>query len=472
MENLKKGLLWSAIDRFSVIFIQILIEILLARMIAPVNYGIIGLASMFIVFGNVLLDSGFSKALIQDQNRNKSDFSTMFYLNIGISILVYIILFIISEYIADYFKYEELSIVIKILSLNIVLTGLTLIQRTKLTIDLNYKTQAKISLVSIIIAGFTSTIMAYKGLGIWALVCQTLITNLISLILYYINNPIFPSIRDVTLQSFKKLINFGGPLTISSLIQALYQNSFTFLIGKEYTANKLGMYNKVNQFTLMPISVLTNIVNRVTYPELSKMQSENEKLGYVNYKFAEYFSYVIFPFFIALASVNESFIKIFLGDMWIESVNIFTILSISYMFYPFTVMNMTLFQIKDRTKLFFRIDLVSKLISFLLLCYMLKFGIIWVCISILISQVLQFILSTIFSYKLLQFKTSKYFRSLIINLIYFAFIYVVVLKINNLIENHYSKLIFSLIMFLFSTLFLIKLKDKALFEKIKLIVSR
>ncbi|MEJ5092690.1 oligosaccharide flippase family protein, partial [Sphingobacterium faecium] len=129
MKSLKTGIFWSAIDRFSVIFIQIIIEIILARVIDPKNYGIIGLASIFLVFGNVLLDSGFSKALIQNQNRSKKDFSTMFYLNFGISIIVYIIFFLCANYIAEYFKLPDLSLIIKVLSINILITGLALIQR-------------------------------------------------------------------------------------------------------------------------------------------------------------------------------------------------------------------------------------------------------------------------------------------------------------------------------------------------------
>lgn len=245
--------------------------------------------------------------------------------------------------------------IIKVLSINILITGLALIQRTKLTINLDFKSQAKISLISILIAGSLSVFMAYKGFGVWALIAQSIAVNLVSLILYFINNPEYPSIKDISKSSFQKLIKFGGHLTLSSLFQAVYQNSFTFIIGKSFSTSALGMYNKSNQFTLMPISVLTNIVNRVTYPEFSKFQEDNNKLASSNLKFAEYFSYLVFPLFIFFASISYAFIKLFLGDLWLEADSILKILALSYLFYPFTVMNMTIFQIKDRTKTFFKL---------------------------------------------------------------------------------------------------------------------
>lgn len=466
MSSLKKGLLWSAIDRFSVIGIQIIIEIILARIIDPKNYGLIGLASIFIVFGSVLLDSGFSKAIIQKIDRTKKDFATMFYLNLILSIVVYSIIFFSANYIGDYFTEPQLPLVIKILCLNLIITGFTLVQRTKLEIELNFKKQASISLTSVIISGIVSITLAYNGFGVWALVFQSILMNVISLVQYFYYNPIFYSFRDVSKKSFNHMFKFGGHLTLSALIQAIYQNSFSFLIGKNISATALGIYNKSNQFTLMPISVLTNVVNRVTYPEFSKCQNDNEFLQNAHLRFLKYFSYFIFPIFFSFAAISNEFVVLFLGEKWLEAVDIIKLLCFAYVLYPFTVMNMTLFQIKNKTSLFFRIDLISKILSFIFLCFLIRYGIKGVCYTIIISQILQFIISIAFSSKLLQSGFFVFFKGIFFSLIYFFVFYLIIGQVNSWIEDSIVKILVALFISLLSIILLL-FKDKHIFKELK-----
>ncbi len=466
MNNLKSGILWSAIDRFSVIFIQIIIEIILARIIAPESYGLIALASMFLVFGNILLDSGFSKAIIQKQDRSKKDFSTMFYLNLTISVIIYIIVFYLSDVISEYFNKPSLSIIIKILSINLIITGFSLIQRTQLVIELNFKRLAKISFISVVISGIVSVIMALNGFGVWALVTQSVLVNLVTLILFSYYNPIVPKINEFSKKSFVHMFKFGGNLTLSSLVQATYQNSFTFLIGKNFTGSTLGFYNKSNQFTLMPISVLTNIINRVTYPEFSKLQDNNLSLAESHLKFIRYFTYLIFPVFIGFASISSEFIYMFLGDNWLGASQIIKILAISYIFFPFIVMNMTIFQIKNRTKLFFHIEIFTKVVGFCMLIFLIPYGIIWVCLAILFSQVLQFFISTYFSNKLLNSSNKIYLKIIFLNLCYFLIVFSLVLIINSYLKSYVVRIFTSGFLFLTFTLILLYIKERSLLSKI------
>lgn len=459
MISLKNGLLWSAIDRFSVIGIQILIEIILARIIDPKNYGLIGLASIFIVFGSVLLDSGFSKAIIQKIDRNQKDFATMFYLNLILSILFYVILFFSANYIGDYFKETQLPLVIKILCLNLIITGFTLVQRTKLEIELNFKKQASISLISVIISGIISITLAYNNFGVWALVFQSILMNVISLVLYFYFNPIIYSFNDVSKKSFIHMFKFGGNLTLSALIQAIYQNSFSFLIGKNINTTALGIYNKSNQFTLMPISVLTSVVNRVTYPEFSKHQNDNEFLQNAHLRYLKYFSYCIFPVFFTLAALSKEFVILVLGEKWIDAVDIIKLLCFAYILYPFTVINMTLFQVKNRTSLFLRIDLVSKILSFMFLYFLIRYGIKGVCYTIIISQILQFTISIFFSSKLLKSNFITFFKGIFFSLIYFVIFYFITLEVSSLVHVSILKILLSLFISLLSIILLL-FKDK------------
>lgn len=465
MSSLKRGILWSAIDRISVIFIQIIIEIVLARIISPESYGLVGLASIFLVFGNILLDSGFSKALIQNQNRSNKDYSTMFYLNLIISIVLFVVIFFISDFLADYLDQPQLSIIIKVLSLNLIITAFSLIQRTRLVIEVNFKKLAKISLTSIVISGTLSIAMALYGLGVWALVAQSLMVNLITLLLLLKNKPITPKFNEISRKSFNHMLKFGGNLTLSSLIQATYQNSFTFLIGKNISVTTLGLYNKSNQFTLMPISVLTNIINRVTFPEFSRIGDNKLHLKLSHLKFTKYFTYLIFPLFIGFASISNDFIKLLLGVQWESADMIIKVLAFSYLFYPFTVMNMTIFQVLDKTRKFLYIDLFSKIFSFIFLLIMLPHGIIFVCLAILFSQLLQLIFSAYSSNKLLDIRNIKYFKIIFTNLIWFLLGYGIVVFLNQDIHNSYLRILVGFVVFGLLTFTILFKNERYLIKK-------
>ena len=281
MENLKQktvsGIMWSAIERFSLQGVQFIIQIILARLLLPSDYGMIGMLAIFLQVAQVFIDSGFTNALIQKKDRTEEDFATVFYFNILVAVLFYGILFFSASLIADFYNMPTLVLVIRFIALSLIINALSAIHRTKLIISVNFKTQSKISLGAAFISGVIGIWMAYVGCGVWALVWQTLLNSIILTILFYCLVHWKP-LHTFSKSSFERLFNFGSKLLISSLINTVYRNLYTIVIGKKFSVVELGYYTRAEQFAIFPSNNLNALVSRVAYPILSSIQDDDKCL--------------------------------------------------------------------------------------------------------------------------------------------------------------------------------------------------
>lgn len=266
MENLKQktvsGIMWSAIERFSLQGVQFIIQIILARLLLPSDYGMIGMLAIFLQVAQVFIDSGFTNALIQKKDRTEEDFATVFYFNILVAVLFYGILFFSASLIADFYNMPTLVLVIRFIALSLIINALSAIHRTKLIISVNFKTQSKISLGAAFISGVIGIWMAYVGCGVWALVWQTLLNSIILTILFYCLVHWKP-LHTFSKSSFERLFNFGSKLLISSLINTVYRNLYTIVIGKKFSVVELGYYTRAEQFAIFPSNNLNALVSRI-----------------------------------------------------------------------------------------------------------------------------------------------------------------------------------------------------------------
>ena len=221
---------WSGIDKFSVQFVQLLTTIIIARIISPAEFGLVAMITVFLAVAQILVDSGFCTALIQRQNCDNKDYSTVFYFNLFFSLILYCILYLSAPAIAQFYNEPELIKLTRFIGINIIISAFSYVQRTLLTITMELKKQAKISFISIIVGAITGIVLAYKGYGVWALVMQTLIANLLDSILLW-SFTCWKPMLFFSLRSFKKLFPFGSKILLSSLIQTLYTNLYTLVIG-------------------------------------------------------------------------------------------------------------------------------------------------------------------------------------------------------------------------------------------------
>ena len=269
-EKTLTAFIWSTIERFSVQFIHLFLSIILARILSPSDFGTIGMLNIFLALSQSIIDCGFSNALIQKKDRTQIDYSTTFYINIGLGIIIYALLFIASPYIATFYNQPILSTITKVVALNMIINSLIIVQRTKLIIELKFKVLAIVNTTSVIISGIIGLILAYKGYGVWALVFQTIISNLLSLLLTWYLSKWKPSL-EYSKTSFNSLFKYGSKLLITSLYGPIFENLSTVIIGKYYTTNDLGYYTKAISLAQFPSMNTTSIVSRVSFPILSKI---------------------------------------------------------------------------------------------------------------------------------------------------------------------------------------------------------
>ena len=396
-----KGTIWSTLERFSVQGIQFVVMIIMARLLTPEDYGLVGMLAIFIAVSQSLIDSGFSQALIRKQDRSEIDNSTVFYFNIGVGILLYFILFFSAPLIADFYKEPLLVPITRAIGLSLVFNSLVVVQRALLTIKLDFKTQAKASATGAIVSGILGIWMAYSGFGVWAIVWQQLSNLAVITILLWILSHWKP-IWAYSWKSFKELFGFGSKLLASGLLDTLYRNLYLIVIGKVFKASDLGYYTRAHQFTDFASSNVTGILQRVTYPVLCTIQNDDSRLADVYRRLLKTSAFIIFPLMMGLAAVARPMILSFLTEKWLFSAVIIEVLCFAQMWYPVHAINLNLLQVKGRSDLFLRLEIIKKILGVIMLCITLPLGLIPMCWGMLVNSIIALIINTHYTGKLIN----------------------------------------------------------------------
>ena len=403
-----KGVLWSTLERFSVQGIQFVVMIIMARMLTPNDYGLIGMLAVFIAVSQSLVDSGFSQALIRKQDRTETDNSTVFYFNLVVGLVLYGILFATAPLIAQFYNEPQLVNITRVIGLSVLFNSLVVVQRAILTIQIDFKTQAKAALTAAITSGIIGIWMAYSGYGVWSIVAQQLINIGVNTLILWIISKWRP-LWKYSWKSFQELFGFGSKLLASGLIDTLYRNINLIVIGKVFSASDLGYYTRAHQFTDFPSSNLTGIIQRVTYPVLCSIQSEDDRLANVYRKFLRISAFVIFPLMMGLAAVAEPLVLTLLKEQWLFTATLLSIICFSMMWYPIHAINLNLLQVKGRSDLFLKLEIYKKIIGVIILCITIPMGLIAMCIGSFITSMLALIINTYYTGKLISV---GYFRQM------------------------------------------------------------
>ena len=396
-----KGTIWSTLERFSVQGIQFIVMIIMARILTPEDYGLVGMLAVFIAVSQSLIDSGFSQALIRKQDRSEVDNSTVFYFNIGVGIILYLLLFICAPLIASFYSEPQLTPITRVIGLSLVFNSLAVVQRALLTVRLDFKTQAKATFVGAMLSGTIGIAMAYTGFGVWAIVWQQISNLAIVTILLWILSHWKP-IWAYSWKSFRELFNFGSKLLASGLLDTIFKNLYLIVIGKFFKASDLGYYTRAHQFTDFASSNITGIFQRVTYPVLCTIQDDDLRLRDVYRRLLKTSAFIIFPLMTGLAAVAKPMVISFLTEKWLFSAVLIQILCFSQMWYPVHAINLNLLQVKGRSDLFLRLEIIKKVITVIMLCITLPLGLIPMCIGMIINSLIALIINTHYTGKLIS----------------------------------------------------------------------
>ncbi len=371
-QKTKIGIIWNLIEKISVQVVGFVLNIILARLLTPHDYGTIGMLTVFLTFSNVFIDSGFSRALIQRQDRTETDFSTTLIFNVVISVFLYCILFFASPAISDFYNTPELLELQRVFFLVIIINSLSVVQNSKLQISVDFKSIAIVNSVTVVLSGIIAIVAAYNGLGAWALVIQTLTRAFVSVIMFWIIGKWIPK-TGFSKESFKNLFNYGSKLLFSGLLSTSITNVNNLVIGKIYSTSSLGYYTRAQQFPEITSGTITGVLNTTTFPLLSSLQNNKDELTNVLKRLIKITAMLVFPAMIGLACLSEHIILVLLGEKWLLASNLLFWLALSYIFTPLSILNMNVLNAIGRSDLFLKIDLIK--IPFIILTMIITFPI-------------------------------------------------------------------------------------------------
>ncbi len=434
-----KGILWSTVERFSVQGVQFLIMIVMARLLTPHDYGLIGMLAIFIAVAQSLIDSGFSQALIRKQDRTEVDNNTVFYFNIVVSVLLYLILYVSAPLVADFYNTPQLCPVMRVICLGIIFNSLAVVQRALLTIRIDFKTQAKATLIAAVTSGIVGITMAYHGFSVWSLVTQQLLNLGLNTGLLWLLSKWRPQLV-YSWQSFRELFAFGSKLLASGLLDTIYRNIYPIVIGKLFSASNLGHYTRAQHFSEFPSSNLTGIIQCVTYPVLCEIQDDDARLAGIYRKFLKLSAFIIFPLMIGLSSVAQPLVNLMLGPQWEFCGQLLQIICFSMMWFPIHAINLNLLQVKGRSDLFLRLEIIKKILGVSVLCITAPFGLIVMCYGSILNSLVALAINTYYTGKLINVGFFRQMCDLLPTIVLGLVMFTLILTVNSFIPGDIAKL--------------------------------
>lgn len=411
-QQTKKGIYWSALGNFANQGMRFAFGIILARLLSPDAYGVIGMLSIFMCIVSTFIDCGFSQALISKQNRTQVDFSTEFWFNIGVGIAGYFILFLSSPWIADFYNMPILSPILKVIGLGIVINSLCVVQSAQFAIQLDFKTPAKISVITQLVSGIVGIALAYCGWGVWALVFQQVGSSLFNAILLWRLAGWRPTV-EFSKDSFNYLWSYGSKVLGASLIQQVYDNLYPLVIGKFFNAGQLGLYSRANGFATLPSTNLSGILGGVTFPVLSKLNNDMGKLISVYVRMIRCTSFLVFPLMIGMAAVAEPLVKLLLNQQWNGCIVMLQILCFALIWQPLSFLQINLLKVIGRTDIILKLEILKRSVGLITIFVSIPFGVIGMCWGFALFYIYSFTLNTVFTSKTLQISFKRQIKDII-----------------------------------------------------------
>ena len=435
-----KGVGWSFLDNIAGQGITFLVGLVLARILSPAEFGILGMITIFIAISNSIIDSGFSNALIRKTDAKEIDYNTVFFFNLALSTLLYTILFIASPAISRFFKEPQLVEITRVMGLLLFINALAIIQCTLLVKRVDFKTQTKVSIIASAGSAFVGIGMALMGYGVWSLVGQQLSRQFLNTLFLWVFNTWRPAL-EFSIQSFKELFGFGSKLLLSGLLNTLYNNIYYIIIGRFYSAAQLGQYTRAEQFNMIFSSNLTSVVQRVSYPVLSSIQNEPERLREAYRKVIKSTMLITFACMLGLAATAKPVILILIGEKWLVAVKYLQIISFSGMLYPLHAINLNILQVKGRSDLFLKLEIIKKGLAVGPICLGIFLGIEYMLLGSVINSFIAYYLNARYSQGMINYSVLEQVKDILPTFIVSLCVAAVMWSITLLEVNNYLLLL-------------------------------
>lgn len=408
-EQTLSGIKWNALGQFSTYAIHFVLGIVIARLLDPADYGVIGMLTIFMAIAQSFVNSGFGNALIRKTDRTEVDCSTVFYFNVAVAVLLYGALFFSAPAIAAFYNTPLLTDVVRVYSLTLVIGTLGIVPRALRSVAVDFKTQAYASVISVIVSGLVGLYLAYSGYGVWALVWQSIISSCVGVAVIWVLARWRPLLV-YSWESFRSMFSYGSRLLASGLLHTVYTHASSILIGKFYTPAELGNYDRGNSIASLPSLKLSDVFHSVTFPILSKLQDNDERLKNVYHKYVAMTSLVIFFIMTLLAVVARPLVLLLLTEKWLGAVPFLQVFCFAYMFDSICRLNNNMLFVKGWSGMFLRLEIIKKAIVTPFFLLAIPYGPLVICYVAVLHTVVDISCSTYCLKKFLGIELRQYAR--------------------------------------------------------------
>lgn len=387
-----KGAAWAFLEKIGTQVVHFLVTVVLARLLSPSDYGVIGMLAVFLSVSQLFIDSGFGSALIRTKDRTEADFSTVFWYNFVVSIVCYVLLFFAAPYIASFYNMPILKSILRVLGINLVIQALYTIQVTRLTALVNFGLQAKIAVSSSVVSGVIGISLAFCGFGAWSLVGQTMTATVFSCVVYWLFSGWRPQLL-FSRASFHRLFGFGSRIMLASSLHTIYANISPLIIGRKYSADDLGFYTRGDGLASLPGGVFQSTLGRVIFPVLSSIQDDEQRLKAVYNRYLRLVTSLVAPLMLLLAACARPTVILLLGEKWLPCVPYLQLLAIAFVVDPILRVNLNILYVKGRSDVVLKLEIIKKIIAILIVVTSVQFGVMWLCVGRVVYAYIALVLN-------------------------------------------------------------------------------
>lgn len=405
------GVFWSSIQLFGTQGISFVVSIVLARLLLPEEFGLIAMLGVFIGLGTALINSGLTQSLIRAENPDQEDFSTVFFFNLLGSVLIYIFIFFLAPFIAEFYNENFLTAIIRIYSVTFIINAFSAIQITRLNKIMDFKTQMRVSIPSLFISSIIGITMAFNGYGVWSLVWSAITQALASTIQLWYWAKWKPS-WVFSVPKFKLHFNYGVKLMLSSVLDILFTNVYAIIIGKFFAPAQVGFYNRAETLKMYPVSTISSVITKVTFSLFSTIQNDDVRLKIVYKKIMQMVLFITTPTLILMAILAEPMFRFLFTEKWLPAVPYFQILCFSGIMYPLHSYNLQILMVKGRSDLFLKLEIIKKILTVVIILFSFQYGIYGLLYGSVLGSVLAFFINTHYSGKFLDYTAWQQFKDI------------------------------------------------------------
>lgn len=478
MSSLKKqaasGVLWTFAQQFSVQIINFVVQVFLARLLLPEDFGMIAMIMVFISIGQTLMDSGMTSSVIRMKRPDQLDYSTVFVTNFIMSVIIYVFIFLGAPLISFFYSQPLLKDILRVFALTFVIRAFVAVHVTKLTKEMNFKTQMKLQVPSTLIGAIVGLTMAYFDYGVWSLVWL----NLTQTLIFTIQNWIFikwrPSFK-FNKRRFKYHFNFGYKMTLSSLLDTVYNDAYRIVIGKFYSPAQVGYFNQAETMRLFPVQQIGTVLGKVTYPLFSNIKGD-DKLRFAYKSTMKLVLFVVIPIMLILNLVAEEGFVLLFGEKWLPAVPYFKILAIASIIRPISTYNLNILKVKGRSDLFLKVEVIKKIIGVVFIIIAIPFGVLGMVISLTVASFLFTAINMLYCGKLIEYhlwtQVKDVSKIFLIGLITFLISYIVY---NVFLKDLSSNLlVIGIVSIMFITLYIIQIwfMERSVVKDLKSLIQK